>query len=83
MWSQIGGGEINNPSKCRKFQGRRIYIVPPKHRTLAPNQAKGVRGVFPERATPKLKLNRVKEGYEHHCIRIKAKGTKSDKSSPC
>ena len=47
MWSQIGGGEINNPSKCGKFQGRRIYTVPPKHRILAPNQAKGFRGGFP------------------------------------
>lgn len=59
--------------------------VPPKHRTFTPNQAKGVRGGFPEEAIPKVKLKGVRESYEYHSIRIrtKPKGTKLDKTTPC
>ena len=59
--------------------------VPPKHRTFTPNQAKGVRGGFPEEAIPKVKLKGVRESYEYHSIRIrtKPKGTKLGKTTPC
>lgn len=58
--------------------------VPPKHRTFTPNQAKGVRGGFPEEAIPKVKLKRVRGGYEYHSsrIRTKTKGAKLDKTTP-
>lgn len=56
-----------------------MHLVPSKHKTLAPNQAKGVRGGFPEQAAPELKLKGVKEGYEYHSIRIRTKA-KSSKS---
>lgn len=85
MWSQVGGREINKPTRSAKFHGRNKCRVSPKRRTLAPDQAKGVRGGFPEGARPELTLRGVREGYGHHSIRIrtKANGTKSAKTCPC
>lgn len=64
--------------------GEGCIQVPPKHRIFTPNQAKGVRGGFPEEAIPKVKLKGVRGGYEYHSSRIRTKteGAKLDKTTP-